>query len=113
MPCTASMIIYVWGKNGQSTVPDWVRRTFQRFYVCQAAAVARQCLGREGGAGVEGMGDVALEAPPDLTAGLGPCFGARDENRARMTSLEDETGEALARRFPYMQRKRLTANGRE
>jgi hypothetical protein len=71
MPCTASMIIYAWGKLGQSTVPDWVRRTFRRFYVCQAAAVARQCLGREGGAGVEGTGDVALEAPPDLTAGLG------------------------------------------
>ena len=28
-------------------------------------------------------------------------------------SLEDENCEARARRFPYMQRKRLTASGRE
>ena len=27
---------------------------------------------------------------------------AGDENRTRMTSLEDETKEALARRFPYV-----------
>ncbi len=38
---------------------------------------------------------------------------AGDENRTRMTSLEDETHEALARRFPYIQRKRLTPNSRE
>jgi hypothetical protein len=30
-----------------------------------------------------------------------------------MASLEDETLDALARRFPYMQRKRLTAISRE
>jgi hypothetical protein len=30
-----------------------------------------------------------------------------------MTSLEDETLDALARRFPYMQRKRLTTISRE
>jgi hypothetical protein len=30
-----------------------------------------------------------------------------------MTSLEDETLEALIRRFPYMQRKELTPNSRE
>jgi hypothetical protein len=39
--------------------------------------------------------------------------GAGDENRTRMTSLEDETGEALARWFPYMRRKALTVNCRE
>ena len=87
MPCTASMIIYAWGKHGQSTVPDWVRRTFRRFYVCQAAAVARQCLGGEGGAGVEGTGGVALEAQPDLTAGLGLAL-------ERVTRIE------LVRRIP-------------
>ena len=36
-----------------------------------------------------------------------------DENRTRMTSLEDETLDALARRFPYLQRKRLTAISRQ
>jgi len=30
-----------------------------------------------------------------------------------MASLDDETGEALARRFPYMQRKGLTMASRE
>jgi hypothetical protein len=30
-----------------------------------------------------------------------------------MTSLEDETLEALARRFPYMQRKMLTMTSHE
>ena len=30
-----------------------------------------------------------------------------------MTSLEDETLEALARCFPYMQRKRLTLDSRD
>jgi hypothetical protein len=30
-----------------------------------------------------------------------------------MASLEDETLEALARQFRYMQRKRLTLNSRE
>jgi hypothetical protein len=38
--------------------------------------------------------------------------GAGDENRTRMASLQDETGEALARRFPCLQRKKLT-NSRE
>ena len=39
--------------------------------------------------------------------------GAGDENRTRMTSLEGETQEALARRFTYLQRKTLTVIGRE
>jgi hypothetical protein len=38
---------------------------------------------------------------------------ADDENRTRMTSLEGETPKAVARRFPYMQRKWLTMNSRE
>ena len=39
--------------------------------------------------------------------------GAGDENRIRMTSLEDETEEALARRFTYLQRRMLTMISRE
>ena len=39
--------------------------------------------------------------------------GAGDENRTRMTSLEDENRHALARQFPYMRRKRLTMINRE
>ena len=39
--------------------------------------------------------------------------GAGDENRTRMASLEDENREALARQFPYVQRKRLTLSSRE
>jgi hypothetical protein len=39
--------------------------------------------------------------------------GAGDENRTRMTSLEDESRQALARPFPYMQRKMLTIINRE
>jgi hypothetical protein len=39
--------------------------------------------------------------------------GAGDENRTRMTSLEDESRQALARSFPYIQRKRLTMINRE
>jgi hypothetical protein len=34
-------------------------------------------------------------------------------DRPQMTSLEDETEEALARRFTYLQRKMLTVIGRE
>jgi hypothetical protein len=38
-------------------------------------------------------------------AGPPKSAAAGDENRTRMTSLEDETLEALARSFPYVQRK--------
>ena len=43
----------------------------------------------------------------------GCCCGAGDENRTRMASLEGETEEALARRFAYLQRKRLTTASHE
>jgi hypothetical protein len=39
--------------------------------------------------------------------------GAGDENRTRMASLEDETLRAVARRFPYMQRKGLAIASHE
>jgi hypothetical protein len=44
---------------------------------------------------------------------LGRSGGAGDENRTRMTSLEDETLHAVARRFPYMQRKGLAMTSHE
>jgi hypothetical protein len=34
--------------------------------------------------------------------------GRRATDRTQMTSLEDENRDALARQFPYMQRKTLT-----
>jgi hypothetical protein len=39
--------------------------------------------------------------------------GAGDDNRTRMTSLEDESRVALARQFPYMQRKTLILINRQ
>jgi hypothetical protein len=48
-----------------------------------------------------------------LASGCENLEGRGDENRTRIASLEDETLEALARRFPYLQRKWLTMVSRQ
>jgi hypothetical protein len=62
---------------------------------------------------IRGGSDLIVQPARGLSGTITPvdkgyCCGAGDENRTRMASLEDETREALARRFPFMQRKELT-----